>query len=263
MFLNLTGLAAHSERKKNPVQLTATRCQPLMMLKVVSQKCEPPSLLPQSPLSLPLLHSIFFLSVPSHPLPPLSLSLNLRARYIKHPSTLRYTNTSVPTTAPPNPASENTPVLTWSVWTADTWPFLNELEKTPFFSRISGPSSSLFISPQVWQLITAQSEGDLFVCLQQLRKSRTVWHEERRSTKRHEDHMSVDCRRAAVSHLSGELNIILIWPFLKFSHCVISLWLMLAVFIKRHFYKWVSVKSSNKLELIILRSRCCLIVWPI
>lgn len=76
MFLNLTGLAAHSERKKNPVQLTATRCQPLMMLKVVSQKCEPPSLLPQSPLSLPLLHSIFFLSVPSHPLPPLSLSLS-------------------------------------------------------------------------------------------------------------------------------------------------------------------------------------------
>lgn len=199
---------------------------------------------------------------PSTP-PTLSLSLNLRARYIKHPSTLRYTNTSVPTTAPPNPASENTPVLTWSVWTADTWPFLNELEKTPFFSRISGPSSSLFISPQVWQLITAQSEGDLFVCLQQLRKSRTVWHEERRSTKRHEDHMSVDCRRAAVSHLSGELNTILIWPFFKFSHCVISLWLMFAVFIKRHFYKWVSVKSSNKLELIILRSRCCLIVWPI
>lgn len=107
------------------------------------------------------------------------------------------------------------------------------------------------------------SEGDLFVCLQQLRKSRTVWHEERRSTKRHEDHMSVDCRRAAVSHLSGELNIILIWPFFKFSHRLISLWLRFAVFIKRHFYKWVSVKSSNKLELIILRSRCCLIVWPI
>lgn len=184
--------------------------------------------------------SLTLLSPP--PLLSLFLTVNLRARYIKHPSTLTFMykhlcshhSASKPCIRKEKKEKQHTPEVTWTVLPADVR--LSWMSLRRFISTLSPQDHlchTLFLLKFGSWYWLSQEEifiyFFLFLFFLWLRRSRAVWHEGRRSTKRHEDHMSVGYRCAAVSHLSGELNVILIWPFL-FLCLLPSLWFLWMMF---------------------------------
>lgn len=111
--------------------------------------------------SLPLLSSLSL---------SLSLLLNLRARYIKHPSTLTlmykhlssHRGVSKPCIYKKQTTTTTQTSSHLNGFTSRHLTLLNEPEKIHLCSLIPGPPSSLFIFSQVRQLIPAQSGGGFF-----------------------------------------------------------------------------------------------------